>query len=174
MVSRPPTSPGGADIASWPAGMRVITRKKVPHVGAQLRITGIDGRRYTAIATSQAKGQLAVLEVRHRLRAQCEDSIRNAKDTGLANLVLHASSRIQTEIVSGPRTRDIRTETTCVERSELQPHVNTNENYHRRSGHDEYSKPLVSCHCLTAPLSCQGVISSCHWAILIASCMVCL
>jgi len=70
--------------------MRVIVRKEVPHVGAQLRITDIDGNRYTAIATNQKKGQLAALEVRHRLRARCEDRIRNAKDTGLVNLPFHA------------------------------------------------------------------------------------
>ncbi len=74
------------DLKSWPAGMRVIVRKEIPHVGAQLRITDVDGNRYTAIATNQEKGQLAALEVRHRLRARCEDRIRNAKDTGLANL----------------------------------------------------------------------------------------
>lgn len=78
------------DLSAWPAGMRVIVRKEVPHVGAQLRITDIDGHRYTAIATNQDKGQLAVLEVRHRLRARCEDRIRNAKDTGLAKLPFHA------------------------------------------------------------------------------------
>ncbi|MCZ2403970.1 IS1380 family transposase [Paenarthrobacter sp. Z7-10] len=77
---------GMLDLSAWPAGMRVIVRREVPHVGAQLRITDIDGHRYTAIATNQKKGQLAVLEVRHRLRARCEDRIRNAKDTGFANL----------------------------------------------------------------------------------------
>ncbi|MBG6181989.1 hypothetical protein IWX62_003214 [Arthrobacter sp. CAN_A1] len=46
--------------------------------------------RYTAFATNQNTGQLADLEVRHRLRARCEDRIRNAKDTGLQNLPLHA------------------------------------------------------------------------------------
>lgn len=81
---------GMLDLSAWPVGMRVIVRKEVPHVGAQLRITDIDGNRYTAIATNQTKGQLAVLEVRHRLRARCEDRIRNAKDTGLANLPFHA------------------------------------------------------------------------------------
>ena len=81
---------GMLDLKSWPDGMRVIVRKEVPHVGAQLRITDIDGHRYTAIATNQEKGQLAALEVRHRLRARCEDRIRNAKDTGLANLPLQA------------------------------------------------------------------------------------
>ncbi|THJ64024.1 IS1380 family transposase [Arthrobacter echini] len=80
---------GMLDLTSWPAGMRVIVRKEVPHVGAQLRITDVDGMRYTALATNQEHGQLADLEVRHRLRARCEDRIRNAKDTGLANLPLH-------------------------------------------------------------------------------------
>jgi hypothetical protein len=46
--------------------------------------------RYTAFATNRDRGQLADLEVRHRLRARCEDRIRAAKDTGLANLPLHA------------------------------------------------------------------------------------
>ena len=63
------------DLSSWPAGMRVIVRKEVPHAGAQLRITDIDGMRYTTIATNQKGGQLAALEVRHRLRARCEDRL---------------------------------------------------------------------------------------------------
>lgn len=81
---------GMLDLSAWPAGMRVIVRKEIPHPGAQLRITDIDGMRYTAFATNQARGQLADLEVRHRLRARCEDRIRNAKDTGLENLPLHS------------------------------------------------------------------------------------
>ena len=80
---------GMLDLSSWPAGMRVIVRKEEPHAGAQLRITDLDGMRYTALATNQDHGQLADLEVRHRLRARCEDRIRNAKDTGLENLPLH-------------------------------------------------------------------------------------
>lgn len=68
--------------------MRIIVRKEIPHVRAQLRITDMDGNRYTAIATNQEEGQLATWEVRHRLRARCEDRIRNAKDTGLSNLPL--------------------------------------------------------------------------------------
>ncbi len=77
----------------WPAGMRVIVRKERPHPGAQLRITDIDGHRITAFATNTAAGgkgtQLPELELRHRRRARCEDRIRCAKDTGLANLPLH-------------------------------------------------------------------------------------
>jgi hypothetical protein len=48
-----------------------------------------DGLRLTAFAPNTIRGQLPDLELRHRRRARCEDRIRNAKDTGLANLPLH-------------------------------------------------------------------------------------
>jgi Transposase DDE domain group 1 len=77
------------DLTSWPPGMRLIVRKERPHPGAQLRITDLDGMRITAFVTNTTRGQLADLELRHRRRARVEDRIRNAKDTGLANLPLH-------------------------------------------------------------------------------------
>jgi hypothetical protein len=77
------------NLSSWPAGMRLIVRKERPHPGAQLRITDLDGHRITAFVTNTSRGQLADLELRHRRRARCEDRIRCAKDTGLANLPLH-------------------------------------------------------------------------------------
>jgi hypothetical protein len=80
---------GLLDLAGWPQGMRVITRKKRPHPGAQLRITDIDGLRVTAFATNAVRGQLPDLELRHRRRARCQDRIRNTKDTGLRALPLH-------------------------------------------------------------------------------------
>jgi hypothetical protein len=84
---------GLLNLASWPAGMRVIARVERPHPGAQLRITDQDGNRVTAFATNTRPGgagaQIADLELRHRRRARCEDRIRAAKDTGLANLPLH-------------------------------------------------------------------------------------
>ncbi len=93
---------GVLDLSSWPKGMRVIARKERPHPGAQLRITDIDGHRYTCFATSTKGGQLADLELRHRRRARCEDRIRCAKDTGLRNLPLHgfAQNQIWCEIVA--------------------------------------------------------------------------
>ena len=93
---------GMLDLSSWPAGMRVIARKERPHPGAQLRITDLDGHRFTCFATSTKTGQLADLELRHRRRARCEDRIRNAKDTGLRNLPLHgyAQNQIWCEIVA--------------------------------------------------------------------------
>ena len=80
---------GMLDLSSWPAGMRVIVRKKRPHPGAQLRFTDIDGHRFTAFATDAKKGQLADLELRHRRQARC------AKDTGLRNLPLKGFAQNQ-------------------------------------------------------------------------------
>jgi Transposase DDE domain group 1 len=77
------------DLSGWPQDMRVIVRKERPHPGAQLRLTDRDGLRLTAFVTDTRRGQLPDLELRHRRRARCEDRIRNAKDTGLANLPLH-------------------------------------------------------------------------------------
>jgi Transposase DDE domain group 1 len=93
---------GLLELDSWPAGMRVIIRKERPHPGAQLRFTDIDGHRFTAFATDTKRGQLAVLELRHRQRARCEDRIRCAKDTGLRNLPLKgfAQNQLWCEIVA--------------------------------------------------------------------------
>ena len=90
------------DLAGWPAGMRVIVRRERPHPGAQLRFTDLDGHRFTAFATDAKTGQLADLELRHRRRARCEDRIRNAKDTGLRNLLLHgfAQNQLWCELVA--------------------------------------------------------------------------
>jgi hypothetical protein len=90
------------NLASWPTGMRLIVRKERPHPGAQLRITDVDGHRITAFVTNTTRGQLADLELRHRRRARCEDRIRCAKDTGLANLPLHdfAQNQIWCAIVA--------------------------------------------------------------------------
>ncbi|WP_198541755.1 transposase, partial [Parafrankia colletiae] len=52
--------------------------------------------------TNTPRGQLADLELRHRRRARCEDRIRTAKDTGLANLPLHdfTQNRVWCAVVS--------------------------------------------------------------------------
>lgn len=87
--------------------MRVIVHRERPHPDVQLRPTDADGNRLTAFATDTAPGgpgrQLADLEPRHRRRARAEDRIRAAKDTGLANLPLHAldQNRIWCAIFSG-------------------------------------------------------------------------
>ena len=86
---------GMLDLAGWPDGMRVIVRKERPHPGAQLRITDHDGMRITAFATNTSRGQLPVLELRHRRRARCEDRIRNAKDMGLEKFPLQGFAQNQ-------------------------------------------------------------------------------
>ena len=93
---------GLLDLDGWPAAMRVIVRKERPHPGAQLRFTGIDGHRFTALAADAKRGQLAGLELRHRRRARCEDRIRCARDTGLRNLPLkgYAQNQVWCEVVA--------------------------------------------------------------------------
>ena len=93
---------GLLDLDGWPAGMRVIVRRERPHPGAQLRFDDVDGYRLTAFATNTTLGTLQQLELRHRRRARCEDRIRIAKDTGLANLPLHGfdQNRIWCQIVA--------------------------------------------------------------------------
>ncbi|MGO2311804.1 IS1380 family transposase [Brachybacterium tyrofermentans] len=86
---------GLLDLKDWPAGMRVLVRKERPHPGAQLRITDHEGMRITAFATNTPRGQLPVLELRHRRRARCEDRIRNAKDMGLMKFPLQSFTQNQ-------------------------------------------------------------------------------
>ena len=69
------------------AGTGIVHRER-PHPGAQLRFDDVDGYRLIAFATDTTGGQLADLEVRHRSQARCEDRIRIAEDTGLANFPL--------------------------------------------------------------------------------------
>ena len=69
------------DLTAWPKGMRVIMRRERPHQGAQLRFEDVGGYRLTAFATSTRVGQLADLEVRHRLRARCQGTVSAAPRT---------------------------------------------------------------------------------------------
>ena len=90
------------DLSGWPEGMRVIMRREKPHPGARLRFDDVGGYRLTAFATNTRRGRLPGLEVRHRLRARCEDRIRCAKDTGLGSFPLQglAANRIWCQIVA--------------------------------------------------------------------------
>lgn len=78
------------DLSAWPAGTRAIVRREVPHPGAQLTFTDIDGRRFQVFICDSTDDDLAYLEARHRGHARVEDRIRNAKQTGLANFPCHA------------------------------------------------------------------------------------
>ena len=74
------------ELSEWPEGTRLICRRERPHPGAQLSFTDHEGHRFQCLLTDQAGDDLAALEVRHRAHARVEDSIRCARECGLANL----------------------------------------------------------------------------------------
>jgi hypothetical protein len=74
------------DLTGWPPGSRAVARRERPHPGAQLTFTDADGWRVQAFITDQPDADIVELERRHRAHARVEDRIRDAKDTGLANL----------------------------------------------------------------------------------------
>ena len=74
------------DLASWPQGTRLIARREEPHPGAQLTFTDLDGRRYQVFLTDHPERDVPFLEALYRGRGRAECAIRDAKDTGLANL----------------------------------------------------------------------------------------
>jgi DDE family transposase len=73
------------DLTGWPEGSRMIVRRERPHPGAQLSFTDHDGHRFLATLTDLA-GDPVELERTHRARANAEDRIRAAKQTGMENL----------------------------------------------------------------------------------------
>jgi hypothetical protein len=76
------------DLSAWPERSRVIVRRERPHPGAQLSFTDHDGHRFLATLTDLS-GDPVELECAHRARANAEDRIRAAKQTGLGNLPFH-------------------------------------------------------------------------------------
>ncbi|MBI4271812.1 MAG: IS1380 family transposase [Candidatus Rokubacteria bacterium] len=74
------------DLSGWPKGTRMIARREVPHEGAQLTFTDIDGHRYQVFLTDHPGRDVAFFEALYRGRGRAECAIRDAKDTGLANL----------------------------------------------------------------------------------------
>jgi len=73
------------DFYDWPERSRVIVRRERPHPGAQLSFTDVDGHRFQATLTD-LDGDAVELERLHRARANAEDRVRAAKQTGLENL----------------------------------------------------------------------------------------
>jgi DDE family transposase len=74
------------DLSGWPAGTRAIARREDPHPGAQLSFTDVDGHRFQVFFTDLSEPDICYLEAVYRGRGRCECAIRDAKDTGLANL----------------------------------------------------------------------------------------
>ena len=73
------------ELSAWPPGTRVIVRRERPHPGAQLSFSDHDGHRFLATITD-LPGDPVELECLHRARANAEDRVRAAKQTGLENL----------------------------------------------------------------------------------------
>ena len=77
-------------LAGWPEGTRMLVRREQPHPGAQLRLTDEDGYRFQVLVTDLPDNDLPFLEALYRGRGRMECRIRDAKDTGLANLPSHS------------------------------------------------------------------------------------
>ena len=77
------------DLRAWPADTRAICRREMPHPGAQLTFSDVNGYRFQVFVTDQPDADIAYLEARHRAHARVEDRIRCAKDTGLRSLPFH-------------------------------------------------------------------------------------
>ena len=73
------------DLSAWPEGTRAIARRDLAHPGAQLSFTDIDGDRFQVFFTDMVD-DVAYVEATYRGRGRAECSIRDSKDTGLANL----------------------------------------------------------------------------------------
>ena len=73
------------DLSGWPPGTRAIARREEAHPGAQLSFSDVDGHRYQVFFTD-LPDDVAFCEALYRGRGRAECSIRDAKDTGLANL----------------------------------------------------------------------------------------
>jgi hypothetical protein len=76
-------------VGGWPAGTRMLVRREQPHPGAQLTFTDVDGYRHQVFVTDLPDTDIAYLEALYRGRGRVECRIRDAKDTGLANLPSH-------------------------------------------------------------------------------------
>ena len=84
-------SAGGDQLASWPAGMRILVRREQIEHGTQLSLfEQLAGYRYQVIATATVGGQPQRLEARHRVHARVEGFIRTGKGTGLARWPSHS------------------------------------------------------------------------------------
>ena len=64
----------------------MIARRELPHPGAQLTFSDVEGHRYQVFITDHEEDDTCFLEALYRGRGRCERRICDAKDTGLSNL----------------------------------------------------------------------------------------
>lgn len=81
---------GQINLADWPDGTRLISRRERPYPGAQLSFIDLDRHRFQCFITDQAGEDIAALEATHRQHAQVEDRIKTLKATGACYLPLHS------------------------------------------------------------------------------------
>jgi hypothetical protein len=74
----------------WPSGLRMIARRELPHPGAQLTFTDVDGHRYQVFVTDLDDPDIAYLEALYRGRGRAEKQICDTKTLGLTNLPSHS------------------------------------------------------------------------------------
>ncbi len=75
---------------AWPPGLRMIARRELPHPGAQLTFTDVDGHRYQVFVTDCDDPDIAYLEALYRGRGRAERQICDTKTLGLTNLPSHS------------------------------------------------------------------------------------
>lgn len=80
----------GGLLDGWPDRCRMIARRELPHPGAQLTFTDIDGHRYQVFVTDLADTDIAYLEALYRGRGRAERQICDTKALGLTNLPSHS------------------------------------------------------------------------------------
>ena len=74
----------------WPSGLRMVARRELPHPGAQLTFTDVNGHRYQVFVTDLDDPDIAYLESLYRGRGRAERQICDTKATGLTNLPSHS------------------------------------------------------------------------------------
>jgi hypothetical protein len=73
------------DLSRWSEGTRMIVRRELPHPGAQLTFSDVDGYRYLVFITDHQEDDVCFLDALYRGRGRCERRICDSKDTGLTN-----------------------------------------------------------------------------------------
>jgi len=74
------------DLSRWAQGTRMIVRRELPHPGAQLSFSDVEGYRYLVFITDHQEVDVCFLDALYRGRGRCERRIGDTKDTGLTNL----------------------------------------------------------------------------------------